>query len=118
MGNRERVQTPEVPELQTYILTFRTVNGDLMAWCIRTNAVAEEIPNLIESAANEWLLSPDGRKFVQDEDLAEWGFDYWYALDKIPSGILSRHNIFRWTAIHGVIELDPDKNLLPDELRK
>jgi hypothetical protein len=118
MSNQERIATPEVSELENYVLTFRTVNGDLMAWCIRTNAQADEIPQLIESAANEWLLSPDGRKFIEDEELAEWGFDYWHALDKVPEDILSKHNIFLWTPIQSVVELEPDENLLPNELRK
>lgn len=72
----------------------------------------------MKSAANEWLLSPDGHKFVRDEDLSEWGFDYWHALDHIPKEILSKHNIFPWIPIEGVVELDPDENLLPEELRQ
>jgi hypothetical protein len=114
----ERIQPGETSKLRNYVLTFRTANGDILAWCVRTNALVEEIPKLIETAANEWLLSSAGRQFVNDEELAEWGFDYWHALDKVPYEILSKHNIFPWTLIEGTIELDPDENLLPEELRK
>ena len=118
MSITERNRSPENQGLRNYILTFRTVNGDQIAWCIRTSMDSEEIPKLIESAANEWLLSPAGHKFVHDEDLSEWGFDYWHALDHIPDEILSKHSIFRWTSIDGVVELDPDENLLPEEMRQ
>jgi hypothetical protein len=118
MSVEKRGGEPQTEGLRNYILTFRTVNGDVIAWCVRTNTGPEEIPKLIESAANEWLLSPAGHKFVDDEDLADWGFDYWHALDHIPDEILSKHNIFPWVPIEGVVELDPDDNLLPDELRQ
>jgi hypothetical protein len=114
----ERIQPIEASKLRNYVLTFRTVNGEVLAWCIRTSALAEEIPRLIESAANEWLLSAKGRKFIHDEQRSEWGFDNANALDEIPYETLSKFNIFPWVPIEGVIELDPDENLLPDELRK
>lgn len=103
--------------LSSYVLTFKTVNGDVLAWCIRTSAAPEEIPTLIESAANEWLLSAEGRKFVHDEQISEWGFDNANALDEISHQILRKFNILRRAAIDRIIDLDPDDNLLPDELR-
>jgi len=118
MSNKERVRSPEVQGLRNCILTFRTVNGDILAWCVRTDAIAEEIPNLIETAATEWLLSPVGRQFVHDQELGEWGFDYWQALKEIPYETLSKYGIFPWVPIDSVVELDPDENLLPEELRQ
>jgi len=118
MSNKERILTSEIFGPRNYVLTFRTMDGDLLAWCIRTGAPAEEVPNIIAAAAKAWLLSPAGRKFILEEDRSEWGFDNANALQEIPAKIWSKHNIFRWTPIDEVIELDPDENLLPDELRK
>ena len=113
----ERIQPGEKRSLRSYVLTFKTANGDLLAWCVRTSAAPEEVQRLIDSAASEWLLSAEGRKFVHDEQISEWGFDNANALDEIPHQILRKFNILPRAAIDGIIELDPDDNLLPDELR-
>ncbi len=89
-----------------------------MSWCVRSKASKNEIPERIEKAAREWLLSPNGRKFIEYEDRGEWGFDYANALQKISSEILARHGVHILVRSHEAIELDPGENLLPDELRK
>jgi hypothetical protein len=111
---------PEAPKpiLQNYFLLFRTYHGALLGWCVRSGLAADEVPAHIETAAQEWLLSPPGREFVREEALEEWGFDYAHALMNVPAEMLAEHGIYLWTPIAEILELEPDENLLPEELKK
>ena len=100
------------------ILIFKTVNGEVLAWGIHTKLSEDSILDGIEAAAEEWLLSPDGRQFIEDEDMGEWGFDYANALQEIPDEILCKHGIRVLVPSCEVIELEPNENLLTDEFRE
>lgn len=108
----------EQQTLPNYVLTFKTANGEMMAWGIQTDIPGEGIADHIESAAREWLLSPDGRQFVQEEGIGEWGFDYANALQDVPGEFLARHGIQILVPDHETIELETGVNLLPVGLRE
>ena len=113
-------QQPErEQELQrNYMLIFKTYYGGLLGWHITSSLPSEEIPHQIETAAQEWLLSPDGREYVDKEDITDWGMDYANALMNVPHEILAKHNIHLKQSVYEIVELDPDENVLPDELRQ
>ncbi len=67
----EQLAKSERASLPTYVLTFKAANGDMLVWGVQTGVAPHEISHCIENAADEWLLSPAGRKFVAAEDLGE-----------------------------------------------
>ena len=87
-----------------------------MGWCVRTGLPTQDILGNIESAARDWLSSAQGKSFIQENAPDKQGFDYADALMQTPPEILAQHSIFLWTPIYEILELEADKNLLPDEL--
>ncbi len=120
MPGRPRYEMPssEPDELKNYFLLFKTYYGALLGWCVRTRLDSDDVPAHIESAAQEWLSSDEGKGFVPKEQLEEWGFDYAHAMMNVPAQILASHGIFLWTPISEIMELDADENLLPEELKR
>ena len=78
----------------------------------------DDIPNALETAAQKWLVSTDGRAYVDCEDLHEWGVDYVNALMNVPAEVFAEHGIYLGIDINGIVNLDPDVNLLPVEIRE
>lgn len=89
----------------------------MLGWNVLTDLPSEEIDNHIEAAAREWFSTEDGRGYVQEENLEEWGVDYANAMMNVPPEIFAKHHIYPGIPIYEIIELDADENLLPDELR-
>ena len=104
----------ESPRKSAYTLVFKSHSGDLMSWVIITSGSPEEIQKKIEIVAKEWLSSSEGRKYVADEELVEWGVDYANALLNVPVELFNKHGIFLWSGIKETIVLDPNENLLTD----
>ncbi len=118
--NEKNPQQPPENELESqwnYMLIFKTYYGGLLGWHITSSLPSEEIPHQIETAAQEWLLSPDGRAYVEKEDLTDWGVDYANVLMNASREILAKYNIHLAQSVYEIIELDADEDLLPDEIR-
>ena len=113
----ENGSSQNIGQLRNYFLLFKTYYGNLLGWCIRTGLPTQDIPGNIASAARDWLSSAQGKSFIQDNGHERQGFDYADALLHTPPEILARHSIFLWTPIYEILELDVDRNLLPDELK-
>ncbi|MCH7662893.1 MAG: hypothetical protein IH859_03375 [Chloroflexi bacterium] len=105
------------PILKTYMLSYKTHHGGLLGWNITSYLPAEEIPKQIETAAKEWLISKEGRLYIKEEELDEWGFDYANAMMEVPHDILAKHGIFMSASVYEIVELFADEDLMPDELK-
>ena len=106
------------PKLSNYLLLFKTYYGSLFAWNVKSSLPAEDIPRAIEAAGREWLLSSAGREYVNQEERHEWGVDFANVLMNGPYEVFARHGIFLGIEIDEIVNLDPDEDLLPEELRE
>lgn len=116
-ANLQKAPAKEQAPQRNYMLLFKTYYGGLLGWNITSSLPAEEIPRQIEAAADEWLLSPEGREYVQKEEITDWGMDYANVLMNAPREILAKYNVHLAQPVYEIIELDADEDLLPDELR-
>lgn len=117
----QNVQNPaskERSDTKNYLLLFKTYYGGLLGWNAKSSLPVEDIPGRIEAAAREWVSSPEGKKYVEQEGLQDLGVDYAHALMNVPFEMLARHGIEMWASVYEIVELDSDINLLPNELRR
>ena len=114
----EKPPSLEVKATQIYFLLFKTYGNELLGWYVQSSLTEEEIVQAIEFAARDWLLSQDGKRYLQEEELEEWGLDYANALLNIPLEILAQHDLLLCTLVSKIIELNAGENLLPEELRR
>ena len=114
----EKGTSQNMEPLRNYFLLFKTYYGNLLGWCIRTGLPTQDIPGNIESAAQDWLQSADGKNYAKEKEPEKEGIDFADVLMYAPPEILAQHNIFLWTPIYEILELDSDKKLLAEDLRK
>lgn len=97
-----------------YLLIFESFSGEKLGWWVSSSKQKDDLPGLIQGAANRWLQTQEGKDYIKQNELEDWGIDYANALRKIPASILFEYDILILDSFdeNETVWLDPGENLL------